>query len=209
MEKNYTCIVTIDLHRGHLDPEIGTLPLPEERAKRVVENSIYILNEARKRGIPIIHVITVYRNMNEILSNPFWNSLQSDNTLNKRKNMKNHNLIGSPQTELMPGIYKEGDLLINNKKRYDAFHSTDLEFTLRSLGCRRLAIIGVNTNSCILATSASACSKDFEVIVISDGVDTMDDPSLHYSALRIIETAFGKVLNKEQFFNLIGKESIK
>ena len=60
--------MTIDLHRGHLDPEIGTLPLPEEKARRVIENCIYILNEARKRRIPIIHVVTVYRNIEEILS---------------------------------------------------------------------------------------------------------------------------------------------
>jgi Amidases related to nicotinamidase len=207
MRSGHTCIVTIDLHRGHLDPEIGTLPLPEEKARRVIENCIYILNEARKRRIPIIHVVTVYRNIEEILSNPFWSSLQKSDVQNKRKNMINHNLIGSPQTQLMPGIYKEGDFLINNKKRYDAFYSTDLEFILRSLECRRIAIIGVNTNSCVLATAASACSRDFEVIVISDGVDTMDEPSLHQSSLRIIETAFGRVLTKEEFFKLIDKES--
>ena len=209
MNRKHTCIITIDLHRGHLDPKIATLPLPEDRAKRVIENSIYILDEARRRGIPIIHVVTVYRNIDEILSNPFWNSLQKENTQNKRKNIRNHNLIGSPQTQLMPGIYKEGDFLINNKKRYDAFHATDLEFILRSLGCRRIAIIGVNTNSCVLATAASACSKDFEVVVISDGVDTMDDPLFHHWALKIIETAFGKVLTKEQFFKMIDEENTK
>ena len=49
-------VVTIDLHRGHLDPAVATLPLPADAAAALVERTVPLLDEYRALGIPVIHV---------------------------------------------------------------------------------------------------------------------------------------------------------
>ena len=182
-------VLTIDLHRGHLDMEVATLPLPPEPAARVVEANRAFLDRARVAGIPVLHVITEYRSAGEVASNPFWKAIAG--TTATRGNILAHNIPGTPGRKLMPGIGVEDDVVVGNKRRYDCFQATDLEFTLRSLGVNTLLITGVNTNSCVLATTIIASTKDFACIVIEDCVDTVDGRHFHEAALDCIQRAFG------------------
>src|SRR3954465_7835302 len=50
-----TAIVTIDMHRGHLDMEVATMPAQPEDAKRVIGHAREALDFARKARIPVIH----------------------------------------------------------------------------------------------------------------------------------------------------------
>ena len=193
-------VLTIDLHRGHLG-EGATLPLRQAEARRVVDANIGFLDEARRRGVPVVHVVTEYRTREEIATNPFWRAISGTNVT--RGNMMSHNLAGSPGTELMPGIHIEGDVVVGGKRRYDCFNATDLEFTLRNLGVNTLLITGVNTNSCVLATTIIASTKDFGCIVIADCVDTVDGSDLHKSALACVERAFGWVSNSSDVFDML------
>jgi biuret amidohydrolase len=190
-------VVTIDLHRGHLD-DGATLPLERTAARRVVEANLGFLREARRRSVAIVHVVTEYRTRDEIASNPFWHAISG--TKVTRGNMMSHNLSGSPGTELMPGILCDGDTVVGGKRRYDCFNATDLEFTLRNLGANTLLITGVNTNSCVLATTIIASTKDFACVLISDCVDTVDGPDLHQAAITCIESAFGWVATSHEIF---------
>ena len=195
-------VVTIDLHRGHLDPAIATLPLPAERAEKLTRHCVEILTRFRAIGVPIVHVITRYRSIAEILSNPFWR-FQADCAGSSRSAIARHNLEGGKGIELMPGIAGPGDLRVEMKKRYDCFLGSDLELTLRALGAEALLLMGVNTNSCVLATATAASVRDFAVFIIEDGVDSMEGPELHQAALRIISAAFGWVVNSEDILQLL------
>jgi nicotinamidase-related amidase len=190
-------VIGIDLHRGHLDPAVATMPLEAARAKTVVEANRRFFDRARRAGIPIVHLVTRYRDAIEIRSNPFWRT-RADNPTASRKNVERHNLEGMPGLEIMPGLYVEGDFVVDTKKRYDCFVGTDLDFLLRSHGVNTLYVTGVNTNSCVLSTVAAACSRDYAVIVASDCVDTMDGPALHEAALACIRTAFGFVMTADE-----------
>jgi nicotinamidase-related amidase len=66
-----------------------------------------------------------------------------------------------------------------------------------------LLIIGVNTNSCVLATSIAASVRDYAVFVLSDGVDTMMGRSLHDAALAIIAGSFGWVIDSDGAFDAL------
>jgi nicotinamidase-related amidase len=55
----------------------------------------------------------------------------------------------------------------------------------------------VNTNSCVLATTAAANVHDYSVIVVEDCVDSMDGPALHAAGLACIKTAFGFVMDTD------------
>ncbi|GFG50745.1 hypothetical protein CQY20_17630 [Mycolicibacterium agri] len=182
-------VVTIDLHRGHLDPAVATMPLAADAAARVTEANANLLAGARTRGIPVVHVVTSYHDVSEIASNPWWARVAG--TSATRANVLKHQLPESPGLQVMPQLLDPGyDIVVYNKKRYDAFVATELDHVLRSRGVETLLLTGVNTNSCVLATTVAANSRDYRPIVVEDCVDTMD-PSLHDPALAVIRQAFG------------------
>lgn len=196
VDKVRPAVLTIDLHRGHLDPAVATLPLAPEPAARVVQANADFLSAARVLGVPVLHMVTTYRDLAEIHSNAFWRAI--DDTDATRAHMRTHNIEGSAGTELMPGIYHPGDRVLATKKRYDCFLATELDFVLGQLGVNTLLITGVNTNSCVLTTTAAASARDYACIVVSDCVDTMDGAQLHDAALLCIQRAFGWVMPSTQ-----------
>jgi biuret amidohydrolase len=194
-------VVTIDLHRGHLDPDVATMPLPAEQAKLVTQANAQFVGAARSLQLPVIHVVTAYRNVAEIASNPWWSSVaETDAT---RSNVLNHQLPGSPGLQLMADVYDPAyDAVVTTKKRYDCFLHTDLDLALRSLGIDTLLLTGVNTNSCVMATATAASVRDFSVVVMSDCVATMDS-KLHQAALDVIAGAFGWVMDSHDAIDRI------
>lgn len=189
-------VVTIDLHRGHLDPKVATMPLPADVSTRVIKANAEFLHEVRRRELPVVHIVTGYRAVEEIASNPWWSAIAGTDVT--RGNVLRHQLPGSPGLELMPEVYEpEYDLVVSGKKRYDCFVATDLEHVLRARSIDTLLLTGVNTNSCVLATTIAANTRDYTAVVVEDCVDTMD-PELHESALRLIRQAFGWVVSANQ-----------
>ena len=194
-------IIGIDLHRGHLDPAVATMPLDATAAARVVAANRRLFDAGRKAGIPIVHLVTRYRDSAEIRANPFWRT-RAENPDNPRRNVLKHNLMELPGCAIMPGLRDPRDFVVDTKKRYDCFVGTDLDFVLRTHGINTLIVTGVNTNSCVLSTVAAACSKDYAVIVASDCVDTMDGRAMHDAALACIRTAFGYVMTADEILAL-------
>jgi nicotinamidase-related amidase len=188
-------VVAIDLHRGHLDMDVATMPTSPEIAKQVIAANKRLLGWARTVNVPVIHLLTQYRDVSEIASNPFWRTRAQDPNAT-RKNVLRHNISGMPGVAIVPELYEpERDWVVGTKKRYDCFIGTDLDFTLRAHGINTLLITGVNTNSCVLATTTAANVRDYAVIVVKDCVETMDGAALHEAGLLCIKTAFGFVLD--------------
>lgn len=190
-------VVAIDLHRGHLDPAVATMPLAADKAARVLAANRQLFDRCRAARIPIVHLLTQYRDAEEIRCNPFWRT-RAENPNNPRKHVLAHNLEGMPGVAIMPEVLREGDWIVDTKKRYDCFVGTDLDFLLRSHGVNTVIVTGVNTNSCVLSTVTAACSRDYAVVVAEDCVDTMDGPALHDAALACIRTAFGFVMKSAE-----------
>jgi nicotinamidase-related amidase len=195
-------VVAIDCHRGHLDPTVATMPASPETAARLVAANKVFFEGARAAGIPIIHLVTTYRDVEEIRANPFWRTRAEDPNAT-RKNVLRHNLAGSPGCTIMPGLHQPGDMIVDTKKRYDCFQGTDLDMTLRTHGINMLLITGINTNSCVLATACAANVRDYAVVVVEDCVDTMDSPDHHTAALLCLKTAFGHVMASTEVLSQI------
>ncbi len=202
VEKIVPAVIGIDLHRGHLDPAVATMPLEAKRAAILVEANRKFFAAARQAGIPIVHAVTKYRDVVEIRSNPFWRTRANDPKAS-RKNVERHNLAGMPGTEIMPGLYDPRDILVDTKKRYDCFVATDLDFMLRRHGINTLLITGINTSSCVLATGIRANVLDYAPVIIEDCVDTMDGPALHEAALACFRAAFGWVMRSDAVLEVI------
>jgi nicotinamidase-related amidase len=195
-------IVAIDLHRGHLDMDVATMPTSPAVAKQIIAANKRLFDWARSVDIPVIHLLTQYRDAAEIACNPFWRTRAEDPAAT-RKNVLRHNLKGMPGVTIMPELHDvKRDLVVDTKKRYDCFVGTDLDFTLRAHGINTLLITGVNTNSCVLATTTAANVRDYAVVVVKDCVETMDGPALHEAGLLCIKTAFGFVLDTDEIIEL-------
>jgi biuret amidohydrolase len=185
-----TAVVAIDMHRGHLDPAVATLPLPAERCGPVIKRAAALFTDLRARGVPIVHVVTEYRDPEEIAANPFWKAAHDDPG-KARRGILRHNLAGSPGTEIIPELHDERDVVVRSKKRYSVFQPTDLEFVLRRLGADTVILAGINTTTCVLCAGFEATNRDFRVVVAADAVDSMDGEEMHRFALRLMAAAIG------------------
>jgi len=185
-----TAVVAIDMHRGHLDPAVATLPLPAERCGPVITRAAALFTDLRARGVRIVHVVTEYRDPEEIAANPFWKAAHDDPG-KARRGILRHNLAGSPGTEIIPELHDERDVVVRSKKRYSVFQPTDLEFVLRRLGADTVILAGINTTTCVLCAGFEATNRDFRVVVAADAVDSMDGEEMHRFALRLMAAAIG------------------
>jgi nicotinamidase-related amidase len=57
---------------------------------------------------------------------------------------------------------------------YSGFESTALEARLRELGCKRVFIGGLATDYCVRATALDALTAGFDVVVLEDGVRSVE-----------------------------------
>jgi nicotinamidase-related amidase len=201
-----TAIVTVDMHRGHLDPVEATLPAPVEESRRVCQHAHDLLTFARARRIPIVHVIAVFREAEVDKINPRIGAARvvlskgAPKTEAQRRGVL-HNLKGSIQTELMPEIGpEEGDYIIDNKKTFSIFQGTDLEHLLRIvLGVDTVVLMGINTNTCVLCGAFESFNLGYKTVVISDCVASMYGQDLHVLGLQNVGRCLGWVLTVEKF----------
>lgn len=204
LDPRRTVLVAIDMHRGHLDPAVATLPLSSERCAPLIERAARLFRELRALGIPIIHVVTEYRESGEIAANPFWEAIHNDPE-KARKGILEHNLAGSPGTEIIPALWAPGDLRVGGKKRYNCFQATGLEFLLHRLNAETLILAGINTTTCVLNTAFEATNRDFRVVIAAEAVDSMDGEEMHRFALQLMSAAMGWVLSHNEILRTLRK----
>jgi biuret amidohydrolase len=206
IEPRRTAVVTIDCHRGHLDPDVATMPVAPEAATEVVAATAELLRHARACGMAVIHVILRNRILPdgtaEPMRNPFWAAVEAVGqqlTPDRPSTISRHNLVGSPQTELMPELGPEpGDIVIDTKRRLSIFRDTDLDLTLRELDVDTVVFAGINTNTCVQCAAFEAMNRDLRTIVVSDCVASMYGDDLHVLGLENIARCLGWVLTLDE-----------
>ncbi|QXJ22552.1 cysteine hydrolase [Actinomadura graeca] len=200
-----TAVLAIDTHRGHLDPEIATMPVAADLAARIVDSSARLLKITRAAGIATIFVVMTNRIINgksEYLSNPFWRSVdevRESLTPDLPSTIAGHNLVGSPQTQVMPELEPgEDDIVIESKHRLSSFVDTELEGTLRQLGIDTLLLIGINTNTCVQCAAFDGFNRDFRIVLVSDCVGSSYGDDLHEFGLQNVARCLGWVQSTDE-----------
>ena len=140
------------------------------------------------------------------MASPYWKAMHAAQgetdrlTPGRKSTVREHNLEGSPGTQIMPELYREGDYVIDSKKRLDCFYGTDLRQLLDALSVKSVVLMGINTNTCVLNTAFTAFNFDYRVVVLSDCVASMYGDDLHVLGLQNVARCLGWVLTNEQFF---------
>ena len=205
LEPGRTAVVTIDMHRGHLDPVEATLPVSRETSARVRAAAGDLLPFLRQRGVPVIHVILTWRPNEAYKFNPrieaerFTLSRRAPTTEAQRRGTL-HNIAGSIQCELMPEIGPEpGDYIINTKKTLSCFLGTDLGLLLGTfLKVDTVLLMGINTNTCVQNAGFEAMNLGYKVVVIEECVGSMYGEDLHVLGLQNIARCIGWVLTADE-----------
>ena len=205
LDPRRTAVLAIDTHRGHLDPEIATMPVAADIAADVVAASQRLLEATRAAGIPTVFAVMHNRSVRgdtEYMRNPWWRAvdrIREKLTPELPSTIRGHNLVGSPQTEVMPELAPlPTDYVITSKHRLSCFLDTDLESWLRAAGVDTLLLIGINTNTCVLCAAFDAFNRDYGAIVVSDCVHSMYGDDLHEFGLENVARCIGWVLSVDE-----------
>ncbi len=196
-----TAVITIDMQKGNIDPEMATLPVPAEECKRIISGTQRLLAMARETGVQVIHVITYYH-PSEVAPNPFERATvvaRQSLTPHGQSDFLHHKLEGSPGAELVPEIPVDpDDIFVTSKRRFDMFYGTNLEILLRVRGIDAVILAGANTNTCVQCSAFGAYNRDLKVILASDCVASAYGPDLHEFALENVRRRLGWVLTNEE-----------
>lgn len=90
-------------------------------------------------------------------------------------------------------IQPSDDDVVVTKHRYSGFVGTRLEQVLHTLGRTTLVFTGTSTEVCVESTARDACMRDFDVVVVEDGVASTDE-ELHRGTLENVRRYFGSVV---------------
>jgi len=194
LDAGRTAVVSIDMHRGHLDPS-PECPCPAPRARDIVAPIDAFHDRVRALGIPIIHVRSALRRggVDDIKGiSAAWRRT-FPLYVGAIPNSDAHAIEGSPWTEFVTRVEPQ-DLLVATKKRLSAFYPTDLDFLLRNMRIEIVVLNGGFTDCCVLNTAFDASNHNYRVIVARDLVRGTDD-SLETAALAMVSLHIGLVVN--------------
>jgi nicotinamidase-related amidase len=130
----------------------------EEFDNILIPNIVKVLNIARNKKIPIIHVRTIYKK-----NKSNW----------PRVNIHYEKMWcqeGSWESEFIDGLTPlEGELIIN-KSRFSGFYNTNLELYLYENRIEHIFLAGYATDVAIRFTAVDAYNRDILVTILKDCV---------------------------------------
>lgn len=163
-----TAILVIDLQQE------DSFPLP--RLDSVIDNAAALIDGARSRNLPLFYT----RHINDALGR----DLAFGEPVDAQGRPTTYR-AGTPAIEIIDALAPQtGDTVID-KQRYSAFHGTRLAQSLKSRGIKRLVVIGVLTDVCVMSSLFDAYQHDFQLVLVADAC-TATTLAAHYSALFIL-----------------------
>jgi biuret amidohydrolase len=120
-------------------------------------------------------------------------------------------LAGTPGAETYGEIAPQpGDVVIL-KRRFDAFHATELEMILRHRGIDTVIVTGTSTSIGTETTARGAVVRDFRVIFPSDGTVNKDLPDAGWGPvsqeelMRVVLTELAQFCRVASIAEIIGE----
>jgi nicotinamidase-related amidase len=178
-----TAVVSIDMHRGHLDPS-PDCPCPAPRAREIVApiDAFHDRVRALRRGgaDDLNGISAAWRRTFPLHVGAIPNS-------------EAHAIEGSRWTEFVTRVEPD-DLIVETKRRLSAFYPTDLDFLLRNMRVETIVLNGGFTDCCVLNTAFDANNHNYRVVVAQDLVRGTDD-NLEAAALAMVSLHLGLVVD--------------
>lgn len=194
LDPRTTAVVSIDMHRGHLDDD-PECPCPAPRARDVVAPIDAFHDQARALGVRIVHVKSVLRpgGADDLAGIPAAWRRTFPLHVGPIPGAAQHAIEGSRWTEWVTRVEPQ-DLRVETKRRLSAFYPTDLDFLLRNQRVETVVLNGGFSDCCVLNTAFDANNHNYRVIVLRDLVRGTDD-HLEAAALSMVSLHLGLVVD--------------
>lgn len=192
-----TAVVSIDMHRGHLD-DSPDCPCPAPRARDLVAPLDAFHDQVRARGVRLVHVRSTLRpgGEDDIGGIPAAWRRTFPLHVGPIPNADAHAIEGSRWTEWCTRV-GPGDMRVDTKRRLSAFYPSDLDFLLRNQRIETVVLDGGFTDCCVLSTAFDANNHNYRVIVLRDLVRGTD-PQLEAAALSMVSLHLGLVMESQE-----------
>jgi nicotinamidase/pyrazinamidase len=141
-------VIVVDMLQGNLGPD----RTGKREEEKIIQPAAGFLRECRTLHIPIIFACDSFLNDDFIF----------------KGRMKPHAIRGTSGTLPIPDLDPQPTDIILEKRRFSAFFKTDLDQTLRTMQVDTVAVAGINTHFCVLATAFDAVCHDFATIILED-----------------------------------------
>ena len=216
LDPAHTVVLTIDMQREYLDQEVGfTTVVPEESA-RVLGHAEDLLDFARAEGMPVIHVY-VARRPDEMeggsaIGGLAYTNMSRQHDISQRPHggasRQHDRMVGSPQSEVPARLVKPGDLHVTTKKTIDSYLHTELDWLLSKVHhADAVVLTGINTDTCVYATTIGTANRGYKPVVISDCVASSRGRDSHLMALELMSRSIAWVLTVDEFKTKIRQSS--
>jgi ureidoacrylate peracid hydrolase len=170
-------------------------------ANNMLANTVETVKAARNAGINILYVpIAFTEDYHEVTATPYG-ILKGvvDNGAFKK------NTWGTEIAEvLMP---EKDDIIIEGKRSFCAFASTNLDFILRSTGIKNIVLTGFLTNCCVESTMRTAYDKGYNVITLTDCCATLSQDE-HDNALKSDFPMFSLPMLHDEFIAVLSDNAV-
>lgn len=148
LEPKRTALIFVDMLNDFVRAD-GSLVVP--KAKELIPNQKKLLERARKLGFEILFLAD-----NHMPNDPEFDIWPK------------HCVQGTYGAKVVDELAPLKSEKVIPKRRYSGFFGTDLDLTLREAGIKRIILVGVLTDICVMYTSAGASARNYEVIAVSD-----------------------------------------
>lgn len=195
---HHTALLIIDMQNDYAKPEGKCYKAgrPIDQFKVAIPNIQHFLEEARKTGILVIHVITT--------TLPYGLS-DSGAWLDQRTRSPYIDLTmcleGTWGEEIIEELTPKFGEPVVKKMRYSGFSGTSLDIILRSNDIKTLIVTGVSTNVCIDSTLRDGFFLNYYIVLVEDCTYSWD-PNLRLATFKTIEKRFGLVVKSGEVFKI-------
>jgi len=194
MVPSRTALVVVDLQNGFMMEGVAHSLL--EGALDIVPNVNRLASTLRAAGGAIVWI----RNTATEESLKSWSiayeKLSNPHRAEKRKESLKPGSIGH---QVWAGMDVQAEDMIVDKTRFSAFiqGSSNIEALLRARGIDTVLITGTSTSVCCESTARDACMRNFQTIMVSDGLAAGTDEE-HNATLLNFYLTFGDVMTTDE-----------
>jgi maleamate amidohydrolase len=174
-------LLVVDMIKGFTDP---ACPLGCDCPEVVAANG-QLLDEFRRRGLPIIFTTVVYHSADQ--ARVFRARIEALNVLTPDSGWVgvDERLARLPEEPLL------------EKQWASAFHKTDLDAQLRELGVDSLVVTGLTTSGCVRASVVDGLQYDYRVVVPAEAVGDRN-PQAHEANLFDMHAKYADVMSVDE-----------
>lgn len=163
-------------------------------ARPVIPKIQAVLNEFRKRSLPVIHVLRVHR--------PDGSDVEI--IRKERFRLQPFAVAGTHGAAVIDELApREGEYVLT-KTRMSAFVGTELDLMLRTLGVTTLVVCGIQTPNCIRTTVFDGIAYNYPVVLVDDATGAASE-EVHRANVRDMENIGVKIVNTDTIAELFGK----